>query len=363
MFKRLLTVCALLFFMSHATAQVSDWPSPEVEQMYDQAKDYLSKGGISQAIILFQQAIQLAPDVMVLHRDLAQSYNLQGNYTEAYQTVEPIINSNRADEQTYEIAAIALMGKGEHRKTKSILEKGIKIYSHSGLLYHQLGKYYEDRGDMEYALDSWLQGIEVDPAYHLNYYEAARTYATTDRLMWAVLYGEIFINMEQQTQRSMEVRKLLLNAYTGIFSKIGTGEVPKYGGYTSVENETTFEDAVMQTFMQLAPVVSDGITIDNLTMLRARFVMDWMTNYNSKFPFSLFTYQDKMLRDGVYEAYNQWLWGKTENANQFEAWKRFHPEAIPSFENWIRNNKFYTTAGDFYNNKELSKLFARKKKG
>lgn len=344
-------------------AQISDWPSPEVEQMYRQAKDYLSRGGIQQAITLYRQAIQLAPDVTILHRDLAQALHLSGSNSEAYDIVEPLINSRTADEQTYQIAGAALSAKGERKKAKNIIEKGIINYPHSGLLYYELGKNYEAAGDREYAMDAWLQGIENDPGYHLNYYEAAKLYGEAGKPVWMILYGEIFVNLERHTHRSMEIRKLILAGYEGIFRGTQTLAVPKYGSRSSFSGPAEdFESAVYQIFMQLSPVMSDGVTIENLIMLRTRFVMDWQAAYQARYPYTLFTYHDKLLRSGHFDAYNQWLLGNTENAGQYASWTAFHPNAIPAYENWALQNPFYPTAGDFYNNKkELGKLFRKKR--
>ena len=215
---------------------------------------------------------------------------------------------------------------------------------------------------MEYALDAWLQGIQVEPAYYLNYYEAGRTYLNTPKPIWTIVYGEIFTNLERQTSRSMEMRKLILQAYQKVFSTVGTSSVPKYGNAVTEGEEQTFEAALLQVLMQLAPVVSDGITADNLTMLRTRFAMDWTNTFANKFPFTMFNYHSKMLRDGEFEAYNQWMFGMAENPKLFENWNKFHLEAIPEFENWAKTNPYKPVAADFYNNKDLRSLFSKKKK-
>ena len=269
---------------------------------------------------------------MILHRDLAQAYNLAQNYEAAYKTVEPIIKSNQADELSFQIAGSALFGQGEHKKARKTVEAGIKIFPNSGILYHELGRYYEGGDDLEYALDAWLQGIQVDPIYHLNYYDAARLYLNTGKPVWTIIYGEIFTNLERQTNRSLEMRKMMLQAYQKVFSTVGTSDVPKYGSTATEGEEPTFEEAVLQTFMQLAPVMSDGITAENLTMLRTRFIMDWNTGFANKYPFTLFAYHDKMLRDGEFDAYNQWMFGLAENPKAYESWTRFHVQAIPEFD-------------------------------
>jgi tetratricopeptide (TPR) repeat protein len=363
MLRRFFLLITTIFLFTGAYAQNNvQWPSPEVEQLYRQAKDHLSRGAIDQSVTLFRQAIQMAPQVTLLHRDLAQALNMGKRYEQAYKTVEPMIREGQADELTYQIAATALYGQDEKKKAKNLTEKGIKAFPNSGILYHELARYYELNNDAEYALDALLQGIERDPIYYLNYYEAARLYAATDKPIWAIIYGEIFVNLERHTQRSAEMRKQIIQSYQKIFT-VTTAEVPKYGTAITEGEQPTFEAAVMQVMMQLAPVVADGITTDNLIMLRTRFAMDWNAGFAQKYPFSLFSYHDRLLREGEFDAYNQWLFGKAENAASYEAWTRFHQNAIPEFEGWVKTNPYKPGAGEFYNTKDLRSLFLKKKKG
>ncbi|MBS1775402.1 MAG: hypothetical protein JSS64_03875 [Bacteroidetes bacterium] len=358
----LLTFMLAVFSSTSMVAQEVYWPSPEVEQMYKQAKDYLSRGAINQSIILLQQAIQLAPDVMVLYRDLAQALNAAKQYDEAFATIDPIIQRKQADELCYQIAANALFGKGENKKARKMVESGLNSYPNSGILYHEVARAYEAENDLEFALDALLKGIQADPFYHLNYYEAARLYLNTSKPLWTVLYGEVFANMERHTPRSVELRKMMLEAYKKIFSTVGTSNVPKYGASITEGEQQTFEAAVLQVFMQLAPVMSDGITTENLIMLRTRFVMDWKTTFADKFPYTLFAYHDKLLREGQFDAYNQWLFGIPENPSLYNSWTQFHPQAISNLENWAKANPYRPVAADFYNTKEVRGLFPKKKK-
>lgn len=161
----------------------------------------------------------------------------------------------------------------------------------------------------------------------------------------------------------MEVRRLLMAAYSKIFSTIGTAYIPKYnsGNNASISLNVDFEKAVMKTFLLLAPVMSDGVTTENLTMLRTRFVLEWMENYAAKYPFSLFSYHDKLLRDGQFEAYNQWLFGKAENVALSNSWNQFNPDALAGVTAWMQQNEYHPTSADFYNTKEIGSLFPRRK--
>ena len=88
--------------------------------------------------------------------------------------------------------------------------------------------------------------------------------------------------------------------------------LPKYDKKNDNTAATNgFEEAVFNTFIKLSPVVADGITTENLTMVRTRFLMDWyQQKYNEKYPFTLFSRQDRMTRDGYFDIYNQWMFGK-----------------------------------------------------
>jgi tetratricopeptide (TPR) repeat protein len=353
-------VAALTLLLSiGASAQNIQWPNPEVEQLYNRARQLHSQGNMGQAISLYQQAITIAPEVMVLYRELGKAYYLAGGYEEAQKTLIPIIKSGDADEQCYQALAASYSAQNEFKKAKRTLDEGIQRYRHSGLLYHQLGKLHEDDKNDKEALRSWLLGIEAAPDYHVNYYEAARIYMQTDKFIWTIIYGEIFINLEKETPRSADTRKMVLQAYRRLYGQ-PTDEIPKYGSSKKQLPGSSFEDAVYTTYMRLAPVVSDGVTTENLTMLRTRFMMDWTLQYANKYPYTLYIRQDNMIRNGYFDIYNQWLFGKAENTTQFQAWNNFHTGAITELEEWLNQHPLQPVAGDAYNNKQIDQLFSKK---
>ncbi|MBL7717394.1 MAG: tetratricopeptide repeat protein [Flavipsychrobacter sp.] len=358
---RLLLYIWIAFCLPSMAVAQSGWPSPEVEQMYNTARGYLTNGKLQQAIVTYRQAIQLAPGQMVLHRDLGRAYYLSGNSQQAEEILEPILKSGEADEQTYQVMASIEGGNGDKKKARATLQKGLVAYPQSGILHHQLGVMYEEQDEPEQALTAWLNGMQRDPAYHLNYYEAARMYMNTDKPLWAILYGEVFVNLEQFTPRSQETRAMLLAAYKKIFYTVPSGDLPRYSKNARVETITSFEAAATATLTRLSPVVSDGVNTENLIMLRTRFIMDWMANNAARYPHSLFSFHDRMLREGYFDAYNQWLFAKADNPAEFEAWQKFHEKAMPAFNSWLQQNKYKPSSSDFYNEKLVKGLFDQKK--
>jgi hypothetical protein len=93
-------------------------------------------------------------------------------------------------------------------------------------------------------------------------------------------------------------------------------------------------------------------------------MMDWFTQgHHKKYPFSLFSRHDDMIRNGYFDIYNQWLFGKAENQQVYEGWVKFHNEALPELEDYLNENAYRPAAGDFYNNKDIAGLFKKRKKG
>jgi len=362
--KYLFCIALLMCSAVRINAQTQQaWQSPEVEAMYNDARNYISNGNFAQAIAICQQAIQIAPSQMVLHRELGRAYHLLGNNDEAINVLEPIITSGDADDQTYQTMATCLMAKNEKKKAKAMLQKGMQQYPHSGLLYHEMGKMYDDDNEAIYALETWLDGIQADPTYHVNYYEAARTYMNTNKTTWAIIYGEIFVNIERQTPRADETKQMLMEAYKKLYADVAAGDdMPKYKNGKGNTGVVPFEEAVRSTYIKLSPVVSDGINAENLAMLRTRFSIEWSYKYAAQFPFSLFTYYDMMLRNGYFDIYNEWLFGKAESQQSFESWNAFHAGDMPKYETWAQAHPMRPADGDFYNDKQVDGIFSKKKK-
>jgi hypothetical protein len=73
-------------------------------------------------------------------------------------------------------------------------------------------------------------------------------------------------------------------------------------------------------------------------MLRTRFMLAWSKDYAVNYPFTLFTYQDKMLHDGVFDAYNQWLFGAVDNSQEFSLWVKVNNKEYSNYESWRKLN-------------------------
>jgi len=358
--QKLFQLIALLLCSITVSGQ-EKWPSPDLKQMYSNARAYIAAGNYSDAVITCKQAVLLAPDMLIFYQALGNAYFLSGNYPMAEQTLAPLTSKHDADTQCYRLLAASQAAQKEIKKALSTLQMGLNRFPESGLLYHEMGIICKEDNKTGDALNAWLDGIRQDPAYPDNYYEAAHIYLATDKVTWGLLYGETYLNMQHDTTGDAALKNKLFTSWKTMFDNLVSDKDIKQGISKNRELAGTFETAVQKTFTLLTPVVSDGITTENLVMVRTRFLMDWFATYSAKYPYPLFSYLRDMVSNGRFDIYNEWLFGNAENKEQYIAWNKFHDGDIARFEDWHATHPFHPEA-DAYNSRNIKELIRRSKR-
>lgn len=338
------------------------WPSPEVEQMYHNAQQYMHMGNIKDAVTTYRQAIVLAPGKMILYKELGNALFISGNFSGAVQTLTTIIDQPGIDSASFQVLAASYAAMGDTKKATSTLQKGLEHFPHSGLLFHEMGKVHLIEKRPRAALDAWLDGMSNDPVYPLNYLDAARTCTGAGNTVWGLIFGEIFLGVAPDTVNNGEVKELLFAGYKTLFENIAGNKVAPFGKESTTPPPGNFEEAVLQTYESLTPVISDGISTENLVMLRTRFLMDWVPHYRKTYPCTLFFWQDDLIRNGKFETYNEWLFGETESPPEYETWNKFHDGEITRFKKWQATHPLLPTKAECYNNIKAETLLQQSKK-
>jgi hypothetical protein len=70
--------------------------------------------------------------------------------------------------------------------------------------------------------------------------------------------------------------------------------------------------------------------------------------YASKYPHRLFDYLQQLLREGMFEAYNQWLFGTVENLPAYDAWTKTHSGEYNGFVAFQKSRVFRMPPGQYY---------------
>jgi len=88
--------------------------------------------------------------------------------------------------------------------------------------------------------------------------------------------------------------------------------------------------------------------METLNMIRTRFILDWFSSNNLKYPYKLFDYQQQLIREGMFEAYNAWLFGPIDNLSAFDQWTRNNAESYSRFTTFQKGRVFKMPQGQYY---------------
>lgn len=335
----------LLFFCCHGVA----WCQTDAAGLYNTARSFMHAGDYANAILVLNQAVQQAPENAEYRKQLAFAYYLNNNLPQAEKTIKDVLTSDAVDVQTFQIEGNIIKARGDLRGAEKNYRRGLKKFPASGDLYNELGQVYSDERQYTDALQAWTTGIKVQPTLASNYYNAAKTYYYSKDKVWAVLYGEIFIDLERYTSRTAEMKTILLASYKDLFN---SGTVAAAAGAAPADQAGSspgFRQAFLSALAKGAAMVSSrGVTPETLVMLRTRFVLDWQNFYKLVYPFSLFDYQQQLLREGLFEAYNQWIFGPATNPAVYKAWVTQHQGLMNRLVAYLNAHPLVPPEGQFY---------------
>ena len=332
--KKILLVFSLSFLSIVVFSQ-----SDDIEKLHENAKAFMRQGDYANASLILTRALSQAPDNIEIAKDLALDYYLQKENEKALNVIKPLLEKDNADDQTYQIGGSIYRAMGQTKDAEKLYKQAIKNYPKSGTLYNDYGEMLWSKQDFN-AIKQWEKGIEEDPAYGGNYYNASKYYFLTTDKIWSLIYGEIFINIESFTSRTAEIRNILLDGYKKLFADADL--------LANTKDKNNFEIAYLTIMNKQNSIVTYGLNAETLTMLRTRFILDWDKTYSAKFPFKLFELHEQLLQEGLFPAYNQWIFGASQNLSNYQTWISTHAEEYEAFNKFQKGRLFKTPEGQYY---------------
>jgi tetratricopeptide (TPR) repeat protein len=303
------------------------------------ARSFMQQGDYTNAILVLNRATQIEPQNIEITKDLALNYYLQRDNNKALEVIKPVLDREDADDQCYQIAGNIYQQLQLTKDCEKLYRKGIKRFPQSGPLYNELGGLLWAQQDNT-AIKQWEKGIEVDPNYSKNYYNACKYYNYTTDKVWSILYGEIFVNMEPLSTHAPEIKSILLESYKKLFTDTDITKENK--------DQNKFTKAFIATMNKQTSIAMAGINPESLTMIRTRFILDWFREYAAKFPFRLFDLQKQLLHEGMFDAYNQWLFGASQNLAAYQTWTIAHSTDYNDFSHFQKGRIFKLPPAQYY---------------
>lgn len=310
------------------------------EDIIKASREYSMSGDIDNAILTLKTGLDNIPGSADIRLELAMAYYTVKRNVQALETLNPLLNSSDAEETVFQIAGLIHRSALQFKEAEKVYKAGLKLHPKSGLLYNEYGQLMESiepgRGE---GLKLWEKGIEIDPGFAANYYQASRYHALANNTIWTILYGEIFVNLDSYSSRTIEIKNILFQFYKKMYAF----------GFSGLNDKNAFERAVAETFHKQKALSASGINPENLSAIRTRFILDWYHNpISQKYPFRLFERQQQMLRDGMFDAYNQWLFGGAANIAVFQNWTKTNNESYQAFTKFQRQKLFVINKNEYY---------------
>ncbi|MFT4156028.1 tetratricopeptide repeat protein [Parafilimonas sp.] len=333
--KKIFLLIALLYASQPMYAQQT------VESIRKQATASVQQQDFTGAIQILEQGLQQYPDNLEILKDEAYIAYISRDYERAVKIGKSITERQDADEQSFQILGLAYKAIASYKDADKMYKAAIKKFPKSGVLYSEYGDMFTQYGNKREAINQWEKGISAGPAYSGNYYYACKYYADNNNIFWSNIYGEIFVNIETLTKRTTEIKAVLLKNYKSLFGSTANIEALKKDG-------NDFEKAVASSMLAAMESESGDISPEIITAFRARFLLNWAHTNAANYPYKLFDLQLQLMRDGMFDAYNQWLFGQAINKNKYDNWVYTHDEEMQRFTQYQRNVLFKMPPEQYY---------------
>ncbi len=350
--RNLLALTIIILSVDHVSGQ-SD--KEKAFTKGQEAIDLMDKGKIDESIKLLEESAKLDPDNLDYPYEIAYAHYMAKNYQKSIDILADLMERKGANDRVFQLLGNSYDNIGLKEKAIETYEAGLIKFQNSGKLHLELGGMYLQVKNYDKAIYYYEKGIEVEPAYPSNYYRVAKLFLDSDEEVWGMIYGELFMNLERNSPRNTEISKLLYDTYkreinftsdtsfTVSFSKNAVVMM------NSKKIELPFGVGIYEPTLIMEMLNEKSIDINSLDRIRTGFVKNYFMNKgDKKYPNILFDYQNKIFKEGHFEAYNHWvLMHGDEEA--FGHWKESNQEKWEKFVEWFNpnglkiddKNKFY----------------------
>ncbi|HJV20449.1 MAG TPA: tetratricopeptide repeat protein [Sediminibacterium sp.] len=326
-----------LFSLLAGSSQVSG-----TKQLLENARILMQQGDYNNAASVLQQARQQAPLDLELLKNLSYVYYLQREFSNAIETGKVAVAMDSADQQAFQILGLSYKAIAAYKEANKLYRTALKKFPNSGMLYNELGECLKEDNQPKAAIELWEKGIQKDPNYSGNYYNAVKYHQQQQNHVRVLLYSELFVNLESYTPRTKEVKACLAASLEGLL-KPGVINSLLVGSTLSA-----FERQVALHYSKNSQLIADELSIHSISSIRTRLVLDWYNGDAARFPYRLFDQWQYLIREGIFEAYNQWLLGEVVNNDAYQLWQNNHAKEVAQFRQFQQSRVFKMVPGQYY---------------
>lgn len=347
----------ILCMLSSISLQAQeDDPKKEAYEYAKKGLDLTNKGKFDEAIEAYEKGYALDPENSGFQYEIAVVYYLKKDYRKTIQIMEKLLNAPDANDQYFQILGNAYDLEKQTSKARRTYAAGIKRFPESGVLYMESGVLEYMKKNTADAVRYWESGINANPGFTSNYFWLARYYASTTEKVWAVLYAEMFINLERNTERTQEISELIYNTYkqgihadsSGLLVDLTKSIAVNPQPDMALPFEQVFQQCMQQAADSLMKQNPDSISYTEICRIRELFLHFWFAEkMDSVYPNVLFSWLHDFPEAGYLESYHRWLFLKG-NESAFESWYYSGPEPYNAFVGWFRKNPLKISSDNYF---------------
>lgn len=337
-----------LFVCCCTTAQLlAQQPdTAKIGQLARQAVKLMDRNLPQEAIRSWDEAITLRPGFVPYKYERAICFMMLKDYNTASQALLPIYKDSSLFDRGYQLLGNCYDFMDDTAKARKYYHEGLQAWPSSGRIHFELGNAaYMDK-DQKGALEWWTKGASAEPMFATNYYQICVTFANTPFRFWAVLYGEVFLNLERASQRTVEISELLFKTWSASI-KPGTDDPinlasdalliePSSDGGKTMNFPTAFEYTTATSVVAAkvkGPLAK--LSIEQLVDIRTQFAHAWKAaGYLQKYPNDLLAFHVSMLDSGWLTEYLWWL-SSYGNTDEMRAYYRENEQRYDTFLGWF----------------------------
>jgi tetratricopeptide (TPR) repeat protein len=213
---------------------------------------------------------------------------------------------------------------GNNAECATLYKYAILKFPQSGVIYNDFGELLAKQNQLDQAIKQWELGIENDPNYSGNYYNASMYYSLKRQWIQVAFYGEYFVNIESFTTRTEAIKSKILNAYQALLQP---NMIQNFAAATAFEK--ALAESICSYSKQTKPI---NIMMDTIQIARSKFLNFWNGTHAAQYPLRLIDHQNQLVKEGIFEAYNQWIFGNALNPGSYQKWQATHSKEAKEFE-------------------------------
>lgn len=349
-----------LAFVSLLTPLFFQWCIAQTEinpekaaKLAEEANILANSGRYESAITRLEQSIKLDPENFRYPLDLAYIHYANNNYPEALSLGNKVLSMKNISDQCFQFVGNIHEKNGNPEKARKVYQQGMMQFPQSGLLHHELGHVMDQKfQDPGKAIELWENGIKLDPAYAQNYYRAAKYYARSPEKVWALIYGEAFMNLERKTPKTLETSKLVYNIMKeGVkLSPLGQDRF-KLSPLAMLYNDSSEIDTPNLPFQSLFDLCmheavsqymdktkKPEIDLALIADVRLQFIRIWYeSGFEKHYPNPLFQWEKSLENQEYLEPYVHWILVNGD-PEAFGKWFKKNKNGYQDFLAWFKDN-------------------------